>query len=59
MCCEKEALNGIVDQLIEEKVNFEELVSLAENATRTLSHPKRSHSATDTNILNRNVTDLT
>ena len=26
MCCEKEALNGIVDQLIEENVNFDQLV---------------------------------
>lgn len=57
MCSKKEALNGIVDQLIAEESNFKQLVSLVQNATRTLSHPKPSHSVTETNILNRNVAE--
>ncbi|CCI10393.1 unnamed protein product [Albugo candida] len=58
MCSEKEALNGIVDQLIAEKDNFEQLVSLDQNAIRTESHTKRSQSVTETNIPCRNVADL-
>ncbi|CCI10385.1 unnamed protein product [Albugo candida] len=51
LCDFQEALNGIVDQLIAEKDNFEQLVSLEQNATRALHHPKRSQSVTETNIL--------
>nr|CCA20801.1 conserved hypothetical protein [Albugo laibachii Nc14] len=58
MCSEKEALNGIVDQLIAEKANFEKLLSSEQPVTRSSSQFKRSQSVSEASIPVRNVADL-